>query len=88
MIARVRIAPKKYWCKGVRHYRPKLFDSLPGVEIDIYTESVALRPKWKHCNGRVWEITAESARKCAEICNYYGEINRTPSFCEHMLEMD
>ena len=85
MIARVRIAPLEHWCEGVRELKATNYARLPGTPVEIYIHKL---DKWAHCDGRVWVITHKSAEKCAEICDYHGELNHKPGFCEHMLEMD
>lgn len=82
MIARVRIAPLKYWCHV--EYDNGNFHLLPGFEIEIFTESMDVVAP---CGGRGWLVAAASLEKIGEIVGLYAPPHGR-YVCEHMVEMD
>ena len=91
MIAKVRIAPVERWKKC--HPGPKTSPSvckLAGLEVEIDTESMAIRSDYHDAPTRFWRLTKESARKFDETQGYSGRDyeNFYLRVCEHMLEMD
>jgi hypothetical protein len=85
MIARVRIAPIERWCPSGLSLERGLAKHGP-IVVDIITESMT---DGYRCNGRMWEITPDSANKIRAL---NGKPPDQPGvrrgLCEHMLELD
>jgi len=89
MIAKVKIAPLERWCPGVLSRDTGKFNRLPGIEIEILSESMRSTldlPLHEHpCGGRMWEVTSGSREKVAAILD---RALVAMFVCEHLLEMD
>lgn len=88
VIATVRIAPVKYWCrwygKDIRKH-PQV-RNLVGMPVNIITNS--MRPASCDPKARMWDLLPESWERIDINNGGKREPDGKWGICEHMLEMD
>lgn len=85
MIARVRIAPVKFWCEWLEYVPQEAREKIVGKFVTIIPETCS---ESLECDGKRWLHDLHSVNEMRSLLGLEPKDDEDNWLCSHMLEMD